>query len=586
MKRFLKICLPIILSLVIILGIAWYLFSYDKGITQDIFLSCGRFFANRGNMDIASTFYDWAYEQDYDRNAVAVELAEKYIENDNYTKAEVALNKAIQDGANTQVYIALSKTYVAQDKLYDAVELLDGVTDADVKKELEALRPPQPQSTEGEGPYNQLIDYPVEAFGNKLYVNPDGEYPSIRKHLYTGPISLKEGVNILYAVSVSDSGLVSSLKIMKPTVNGIIEPVIFQDSVMEAEIRSILNIPSGQTVYSNQLWDITEFTVPAGAQKYDDIRYMIHLESLIVENGVGGQICMIDNNLDSFQDTLKTLTVRKVPLSSEDIAYIAKLTNLESLTLQECSLSTSADFSPLTNLTFLDLSFNSIRNLSAVSSMPLLKELNMHRNALDDLSILADCAKLEKLDVSDNLLTTAAPIAALTTLTSLNVSSNKLTDISFVAAMYDLKEFNASSNQLADISPLAKCTKMENLNLSYNEVTDLQPLASHKSILYLDFSHNQVSRLPQWSADAAFIAIDGSYNKISDLTPLGVLQGINTISMDYNSDIRSVECLAQCPVLIEVNIYGTGVTDVSMLTTQSIIVNYNPLEVPQTPTEG
>ena len=48
--------------------------------------------------------------------------------------------------------------------------------------------------------------------------------------------------------------------------------------------------------------------------------------------------------------------------------------------------------------------------------------------------------------------------------------------------------------------------------------------------------------------------------------------------MDYNEDIESIDVLADCPVLIQVNVYGTKVKDVKKLTDQSIIVNYNPLE--------
>ena len=46
--------------------------------------------------------------------------------------------------------------------------------------------------------------------------------------------------------------------------------------------------------------------------------------------------------------------------------------------------------------------------------------------------------------------------------------------------------------------------------------------------------------------------------------------------MDYNSGISSVKALASCPALIQVNVFGTGVTYVTPLTDQNIIVNYDP----------
>jgi hypothetical protein len=47
--------------------------------------------------------------------------------------------------------------------------------------------------------------------------------------------------------------------------------------------------------------------------------------------------------------------------------------------------------------------------------------------------------------------------------------------------------------------------------------------------------------------------------------------------MEYNEEISSVKALAKCPNLIQVNVFGTKVRDVSSLTDQSIIVNYNPV---------
>ena len=74
------------------------------------------------------------------------------------------------------------------------------------------------------------------------------------------------------------------------------------------------------------------------------------------------------------------------------------------------------------------------------------------------------------------------------------------------------------------------------------------------------------------------ITINGSYNQISSLSGLSNLQHVNNILMDYNEKISSITMLANCPTLIQVNVFGTKVTDVKALTDQSIIVNYNPVQ--------
>lgn len=578
MKRFLKIFLPILLSLAIIAGIGWYFFSYDKGMTQDLLRSCGSFFAGKENMKAASWFYELAYKQDYDRDSVAIELADKYIQIGNYTKAEAALYKAIQDGADVPVYIALSKAYVAQDKLYDAVELLDGISNPDVKKKIDELRPSTPTSQTEQKTYHELISVTVESSGSKLYVNPEGEYPSVSVHGYEAPIPLKEGENLLYAVSVSDEGLVSPLSILKFEISGVIEPIDFQDAAMEAEIRKLLSIPANKTVYSNELWDIAAFTVPADAKNYSDLRYMLYLESLTIDGGVPDQLSVLSSSIDSLTDTLKILSISNTSLSANDMDVISRLSGLEYLILDGCGISTTAQLSGLSKLVKLNLNNNAIRNISALTFMPKLKELYMQRNALVDLSDIASCENLEILDVSYNAIASLEPISSLTALKALNISQNEIEEIDAVSSLLGLEILTANDNSISDISPLKSCMKLTVLDLSNNKITSLEPLASHINITYLKFAHNQVAALPGWDASAAFVTIDGSYNLISDLSPLGSLQNINNILMDYNENIRSVEALASCPMLIQVNVYGTKVTDVKMLTDQSIIVNYNPIE--------
>ena len=66
------------------------------------------------------------------------------------------------------------------------------------------------------------------------------------------------------------------------------------------------------------------------------------------------------------------------------------------------------------------------------------------------------------------------------------------------------------------------------------------------------------------------------YNKLDTLVPLGGLQKLNNVYMDYNKGITLVKALADCPMLIQVNVYGTGVRNVSVLTAMNVIVNYDP----------
>ena len=129
MKKFNKILVPILLVLLILGSIVWYLFVYDRNFTRDFLLQQARYNDMYGNSKIASLFYDLAYKfSDKDEN-VAIELAQQYKADGNYTKAEYTLSNAVFDGGTVELYIALCQTYVEQDKLLDAVTMLDNVTD-------------------------------------------------------------------------------------------------------------------------------------------------------------------------------------------------------------------------------------------------------------------------------------------------------------------------------------------------------------------------------------------------------------------------------------------------------------------------
>ena len=78
MNKFFKVLIPIILAIAIIACIGWYLFIYDRDFTRDMLLQSARFFERQGNHSISNWFYDQAYEQASNNDAVAVELAEQH----------------------------------------------------------------------------------------------------------------------------------------------------------------------------------------------------------------------------------------------------------------------------------------------------------------------------------------------------------------------------------------------------------------------------------------------------------------------------------------------------------------------------
>lgn len=570
MKKVMKVVVPLVLVLAIIASIGWYLFVYDRDFTRDMLLQQARRCDTRGNTELASWFYDLAYEHSGQDQNVAIELANQYKADGNYTKAEYTLTNAIADSPTIELYIALCKTYMEQDKLLDAVALLDNITNPVLKSQLDDLRPTAPTSQPEPGFYSQYIPVTLESSGVKIYYTTTGEYPSLAKDLYTEPFTLPIGETVIYAVAMAENGLVSSLNIMTYTVGGVVEKVTFTDPAMEASLRQLLGFDEDDQVYTNDLWTITEFTIPEEAKVFDDLALLPYLESLTAEDKKFESLTCI-----SGLEHLTELHLTDCRFPGDDMSIIAALPELEKLTLSDCGLSTIADLETAQKLTYLDLSNNTIRNLEPISAMTTLTEINLQHNAVVSLAALSGLVNLEKLDVSYNSLTAVSPIAACTKLSWFDISNNAVTDLTGLATLEALSCLNAESNALADVSLLGSCTGLVELNLSGNAVTDISALAALTGLEILDFSYNQVAALPAWPDGSALYSINGSYNQLASIDSLKNMEHLAYVYMDYNS-LTSIEALAACHHLVMVNVYGNTITDVSALTDQSIIVNYDP----------
>ena len=577
MKKTIRVLFPLILFIAIIVCSCWYLFQYDREFTRDVLLYSARHFDSTGNHKLSAWFYDLAYEQANDNTAVAIELAQQHKEAGNYTKAEYTLSKAISDGGGIDLYIELCKTYVEQDKLLDAVNLLNNVNNLQIRTQLEALRPkaptcsPDPITTGAY--YTQYISVSVFSESGTLYVNPNGNFPSMEKDLYKKEITLVGGENTIYAVAVAENGLVSPASIFGFTVGGVIEEINFADTAVEKVIREKLGVADDKVLYSNDLWSITDFTVPTQTQTLEDLRHLVYLNKLTIRECVSNQLSVLSN-----LSLLTELNITNTSVSAEELVLIGSLPKLEKLTLSNCSLSTTAGLEKAVGLTYLDLSNNTIRNITPLAQLVNIKELYLQHNALNDLSALSTLIAVTNLDVSYNILSTLSPISSLSGLKHLKADYNAILEISCIGQLTALEYFSLSQNSINDLSPLTGCSKLNYLDVSKNALVDIAVLSKLNTLANLNFSNNQVTELPVWSKDCGLINIDGSNNLITTLKPLAGLGRLNNIFMDYNPEIKSVNELADCPKLIQVNVFGTKVKDVSALTAQSILVNFDPTQ--------
>ena len=570
MKKIFRTLIPLLLVFAIIGSLVWYAFVYDRNFIRDLLISSARTCANMGYSSMSSMFYDMAYNHSGQDENVAIELANQYKEEGNYTKAEYTLSNAIADGGTSELYIALCKTYVEQDKLLDAVTMLDNIGDPAIKEELEAQRPVITTIDPTPGFYSQYISVTLEATVGQIYWSADGEYPSTAGSIYEEPLALPNGETTLQAVAVADSGLVSSLTKLGYTIGGVIEEVTLADEAVEAEVRAQLGIKEGEAIFTDDLWGITSFTVPSNAGTLEDLAKMNYLTHLVCTDVVVDSLdCLSGLTL------LQTIDLSGSRLPSGSLSVLSSLPDLKTLNLSRCRLTTLAGLNGCPSLTVLYLDNNALRNLTPLSGITTLKELYLQHNAVVELDALQSLTELQKLDVSYNSIATTAPAASLKNLTWLNISNNQLSSLKGTGKLTNLSFLNISHNKLKKVDLVAGCVNLTELYMSNNKVTDILALKSLVKLKTLDFSHNKVTTIPSWPTSCGLYSINGSNNNITSLTPLNGMENLAYVYMDYNQ-ITSVSPLKNCYKLVRVDVYGNTIKSVQELTKQSIIVNYDP----------
>ncbi len=570
MKKAVRILVPLMLILLILASIVWYLFVYDRTFTRDTLLSQARFQDSHGNARISSWFYNMAYSFSDHDESVAIELANQYKADGNFTKAEYTLTNAINTGATAELYIALCRTYVQQDKLLDAVNMLGSIKDPSIKAEVDKLRPSAPSADYAAGYYSQHMDIHLSSNAPVIFYTMDGTYPSTAGTTFSGSISLPTGETTVYAIAVGENGLVSPISVLGYTITGIIEEVTFTDAAMEAAIRKIIDSDPDDKVYSNELWTITDFTVPKDVVNFSDLSLMPYLESLTISEKTL-------NDFDSLTtlENLKNLDLTGCRFPSDALATLATLPSLTKLTLAECNLSTIAGLADAQNLTHLDLNNNTIRNLEVLSPMTMLREINLDHNAVTSLSDLSSLINLETLKVSYNSVSSLEVLGSCTSLRHIEADHNQINTLRGLQHLSALQHLSVDYNKLNNLEQIRECYGLVNLSVGSNYISDLSPLTALTKMEVLDFSGNQISQLPTWPDSSALTTIDGSFNQLTSLDSLANLQNLAYVYMDYNL-LTSVDALENCYRLIQVNVYGNPIPDVRKLRDRDIIVNYDP----------
>ena len=574
MKKALRVILPLLLVVLILGGGFWYFKTYQGALLSDFLASRGDAAMESERYGRAVRYYQWAWDLDDSDPDLAIRLAAAYRGDDNYTKAEFTLVNAIsKTPEEIDLYLALSETYVLQDKLLDASEMLDNIANETARTELTQMRPEAPELTPESGYYTEYISVSASAAEGTIYMSVDGSFPSVENGAYTEPVQLSAGESKAVAVTVGENYLVSSATYAAYTIGGVVEEVTLSASALDAYVRELLGVDSESVLMTNQLWTITEMTISSEVTSLEDLKYFTGLKSLTIQNRQTDDFGFLSN-----LSQLEQVDFSGSLITTQTIELLGNQKNLKHLNLSSCGVSNLSGLSGCTQLEYLNLNNDQVADLSPLSGCTNLTELYLSGNAVTALDDIAALTSLQKLDLSYNAVQNLGALAACTQLSELNISHCSLVDLSAVGSLTSLTVLNASANELESISGLENCTNLTKVDLSDNKLTSVDALGQIDSLKEININYNDVVNVPSFSSSSQLEKFYADHNFLEDLSGLANCPNLNYVTLDYNN-ISNINVLADCPNLVEVNVFGTNIHSadaVQTLLDRGIIVNYDP----------
>lgn len=557
MKHTLKTIIPLVLILALLIAACWYFIFYRPDLTASALIYWADHFEQQERYNRAITLYSAAAKLQPEDDRIPRWLAQAYVSSGNYTKAEYTLVGAItQIPDSVELYCALSRTYLAQDKLLDAEKMLDRITIDSVRNEIDRLRPAAPVLTPESGYYSEYIEVSAYAASGDVYISTTDDFPSLQTDLYQSPVTLAGGETTVTAISVDQNGLVSGVVYGGYTVGNVVEPVTLQDAALESYVRELLGKDSSETLMTEDIWEIQELTLPDEVKSLDDLPLFTGLLSLSAHSLAGVDLTPIAS-----LTTLRTLDLSGCTLSSSMLELIGTLPELTSLNLSQCAIDSINPLVGLTELKYLNISDNTVSDLTALSAMTQMEELYLSNNPITTITYLSSCPALRVLSIE-----------------SCGVS--KLTSLSGCTA---LEELYAANNSIEDISVLSACAALRIIDVCSNQVSDISVLPQLPELVNFKANNNQITEIPVFDAEMSkLVQFSVNYNEVTDVSGLAGLIYLNYVRADYNK-VTDVYCLKDNFCLIQVDVWDNPIDTEHIQEMQDIgiIVNYNPNYEPE-----
>lgn len=221
---------------------------------------------------------------------------------------------------------------------------------------------------------------------------------------------------------------------------------------------------------------------------------------------------------------------------------------------------------------------------------------------------LAQVANLVEIDISDNQsIQSLEPLATLTNLRTLNCENTSVSSLQPLQNMVNLEHLNCAGTKIDSIGALANARNLKVVNLDKTDVSSLLPLDDISGIqrlscestpldqdTILQFIREHPETVVIYKTDQLSVWWNGldpswkgelreqvSIGDIPDREQLHELAFLQTLTIEDNGRIRSLEPLREFVRLTELTLTGTQVYDLSplssMSTLRALICARNPI---------
>lgn len=262
----------------------------------------------------------------------------------------------------------------------------------------------------------------------------------------------------------------------------------------------------------------------ANLAKLKDLQYLTLIDCTLPEGELGGVLPrglqrLELQNCGLTQSQYEGLKVGDISLYMLNLSENPQITDLG-------DLSALAD-----GLTYLDVSGTGLADLNALEGFTGLFNLAADGVPAEDVSALAGCEGLEQLSLAGCELTDLTGLRGCPELEELNVNDNRLESLAGLENCLRLRVLRAENNQLTGLEGLENVTRLEGVYLSKNQLTDISALA--KSAEYLQtvrLADNQLADLSALVGFTALVGLDIDRNQVQSLEPLAeskMLRGLS-----------------------------------------------------------